>query len=209
MFISTLHLKNWLSHEDTALALDKLVVIRGENGSGKPSVEQALEMLFTGRSESTADNGNGSRDLIRRGEERAYITAEILDGPAGSIKMRSTITEKSGRSVQVKRESDPSWTGSDYLSGLTLNRDVLDCLINGRRFINLKTDDQKALLAGIILPSRVQFDDWVEGAVNECGLGLNWSLKAFDLIAEGYKNAYSERTAINRLIKEWREPDPI
>ncbi len=211
MFIKSLHLKNWLSHEDTAIALEALTIFRGENGSGKSSVEQALQMLFTARSESTADNGNGSRDLIRRGEDKASITAEILerDDAVHPIKMRCSITEKSGRAVQIKKESDPAWTGTDYLAYLALNRDVLDCLINGRRFIGLKDDAQKSLLAAVILPTRVVFDDWVEKAVNDCGLVLDWSKKAFDLIEEGYKNAYSERTAINRLIKEWREPDPV
>lgn len=213
MFIKSLHLKNWTSHEDTMLVLDKLSVLRADNGAGKTSIEQALQMLFTGRSESTQDNGNGSRELIRKGGDikGAYITAEVFDkfGGGDAVKMRATLTEKSGRTVQVKKESDPSWTGSDWLAGIALKREIYDCLINSRYFTGMDGARQKNLLAGIILPTTATFENWVESAVNECGLGLNWSLKAFDLIAEGYKNAYSERTAVNRLIKEWREPEPV
>jgi tetratricopeptide (TPR) repeat protein len=209
MFIKFLHLRDWLSHANTELALDKLVCIRGENGSGKTSIEQALEMLFTGRSESTNDKGAGSRDLIRRGSDKAYITAEILNGSADAIRMRCSLTEKSGRTVQVKKEADPSWTGSDWLGSLAMQREIYDCLINSRYFVGMDDARQKTLLASIILPVSVKFEPWVESAINQCGLSVDWSIKAFDLIALAYDKAYKERTMINRIIKEWKEPEQV
>src|ERR1017187_7404737 len=126
MKLKSLHLYNFLSHADTTLALDTISVVRGDNGAGKSSIEQAVEMLLTGRSSSTDDKGSGSRDLIRRGLDKCAITAEIEDG-ARTIKMRCSITEKSGRTVILKDPADESWTGSDYVTMLAMKREVLDC----------------------------------------------------------------------------------
>ena len=119
MKFSSLHLYNWLSHQDSMMPLDTLSVFRGENGAGKSSIEAALEILLTGRSEQTDDKGSGLRDLIRRGTEKSAITAEIEDG-GRLVKMRCSVTEKSGRTVIIKDPADESWTGSDYLAGLAL-----------------------------------------------------------------------------------------
>jgi DNA repair exonuclease SbcCD ATPase subunit len=190
------------------MPLDTLSVYRGENGAGKTSIEQALEMLLTGRSESTDDKGSGSRELIRQGADKCAITAEILDS-GKLIKMRCSITEKSGRTVIIKDPNDESWSGSDYLAALAMKREILDCLINGRYLIDMDDARKKKLLSGIILPTSVVWDDWVEAACNQCSLQMDWSLKAFDVIALGYSQAYDERKVINRKIKDWREPEPV
>jgi exonuclease SbcC len=212
MKFKSLHLYNWLSHQDSMMPLDTLSCFRGENGAGKSSIEQAIEMLLTGRSASTDDKGSGLRDLIRRGEDKCAITAEITDTAllgARTAKMRCSITEKSGRTIIIKDPADESWTGSDFLSMLALKREVLDCLINSRYFIGMDDARQKKLLAGIILPATVDWDGWVQPAMNECELRVDWSLKAFDLIGLAYQAAYDERKAINRKLKDWREPDPV
>lgn len=190
------------------MPFDTLTCVRGENGAGKTSIEQALEILLTGRSSSTDDKGSGSRDLIRQGADKAAITAEILDS-GKLIKMRCSITEKSGRKIIIKDPADETWTGADYLAALAMKREIIDCLTNGRYFVDMDDKRQKNLLAGIILPTSAVWDDWVESAVNQCGLKVDWSLKAFDVIAQGYDLAYDERKAVNRLLKDWREPDPV
>ncbi|MHB8526208.1 MAG: AAA family ATPase [Candidatus Acidiferrales bacterium] len=49
MRITTLTLRNFRSHEDTILDLDRLNFVRGPNGCGKRSVQLALKYLFTGQ----------------------------------------------------------------------------------------------------------------------------------------------------------------
>lgn len=212
MKFRSIHLQNLLSHQDTTLTLDVLTVLRGENGAGKSTVEQAFQMLLTGRSSSTKDNGSGSRDLIRSGTDKSAITIEVEDAALLGkriAKVRCSLTEKSGRTVVIKDPADESWTGSDFLSTLAGKREVLDCLINSRYFVDMDDARQKAFLAAIILPASVIWDDWVEKAVNDCELRVDWSLKAFDVIAFGYDQAYEERKNVNRKIKEWREPQPV
>jgi DNA repair exonuclease SbcCD ATPase subunit len=212
MKFQSLHLNNWLSHQDSMMPLDTLTCARGENGSGKSSIEQALEMLLTGRSDSTDDKGTGLRDLIRRGADKAYITAEITDTAllgTRTARMRCSVTEKSGRTIAIKDPADASWTGSEFLSMLALKREILDCLTNSRYFIGMDDPRQKKLLAGIILPATVDWDAWVQPAMTECELRVDWSLKAFDLIGMAYQAAYEERKAINRKLKDWREPEAV
>ena len=212
MKLKTLHLHNWLSHQDTMLELSDLVSIRGINGGGKSSIEMGVQCLLTGRCEATDDKGSGLRDLIRRSEDKCAITAEITDATllgGRTAKMRCSITEKSGRTIIIKDPADESWTGSEFLSMLALKREVLDCLINSRYFIGMDDARQKKLLYGIILPATVDWDAWVQPAMNECELRVDWSLKAFDLMGLAYQAAYDERKAINRKLKDWREPDPV
>ena len=205
MYISKIHLFNWLSHPDTTLDLDALTALRGENGSGKTSVQSGLEILFTGRAVQTDDKGSGAKDLIRRGADKAAITIDLTD-QGRAFRMRCSVTEKSGRTLNIKDPNDPSWTGSEYLTTLATRREVLDCLINGRYFTEMEDARQQRLLAAIVLPQAIEWEEWVKPALHECEIALDWSMKAFDLIALAYEKSFKERTMINRLVKEWKEP---
>ena len=46
--ILSLHLSNYLSYEDATFDFAPLTVIRGENGAGKTSIEQALQIALAG-----------------------------------------------------------------------------------------------------------------------------------------------------------------
>jgi len=212
MKLKSIHLYQFLSHQDTRLELAGLACLRGENGAGKSSIEQGLEMLLTGRSESTDDKGTGSRDLIRGGCDKSAVTVEIQDATLlgnRTAEMRCSITEKSGRTIAIKDPADEAWTGGDFITALAAKREILDCLTNGRYFPGMDDKRQKALLAGIILPASAIWEDWVESAVNQCNLRVDWTLKPFDLIASAYDQAFEERKLINRLIKGWQEPEPV
>ncbi len=65
MRIQTLTLKNFRSHEEMVLDLDRFNFVRGPNGCGKSSIQMAVEYLFTGRCELTDAAGRGAEALIR------------------------------------------------------------------------------------------------------------------------------------------------
>ena len=50
MRIKKLTLKNFRSHQETVLELDRFNFVRGPNGCGQSSIQMASEYLFTGRS---------------------------------------------------------------------------------------------------------------------------------------------------------------
>jgi hypothetical protein len=203
VFIKSIHLENVLSHEDTTLALDKLTAIRGANGGGKSTIVAATQALMTGLCDFTDARGAGIQDLIRGGADKAVITADIED--SGDLRtLRASITEKSGRMPTCTKAGNPN---RDYLDYLAANKDVLSCLINSRSFFAKKPDDQKEMLAGIILPNSYTFEKWALDGLSTCGLNVDRSKKPMDLITDAYDAAYNERKAVNRSIKDWREPE--
>jgi DNA repair exonuclease SbcCD ATPase subunit len=208
MKIKSIELQNILSHKSTKLAMAPLTVLRGENGSGKSTIVNSLNALLTGRDAFTNEKGSGIESLIRFGADKGVIDAEIEDG-GETRTLHASITTKSGRTPTCKKDSDPSYTGSDYLAMLAIKRDILRCLIDGSWFFNpLRSDaDQKDMLASIILPDMVEFEPWVWPMVSECGLTVNHDQKPFDLIQDCYDAVYDERKVVNRYLKEWREPE--
>ena len=79
MKFQSLHLFNWLSHQDSMMPLDTLTCYRGENGAGKTSIEQALEMLLTGAQLQHRRQGQRLPRPDPAGADKCAITAEILD----------------------------------------------------------------------------------------------------------------------------------
>jgi DNA repair exonuclease SbcCD ATPase subunit len=210
MHFKSLRIEGALSHKDTTLELAPLTVFRGFNGSGKSTIVNCFNALVTGRTSFTNEKGQFLESLIRAGEDKCVITAEV--GDAGETRiLRTSITEKSGRTPTCKKADDAGYTGTDYLAMLAMKRDVLRVLIDGSWFFNpLRSEaDQKELLASIILPATVEFDKWVWDAMTECGIGANIirTQKPFELIQECYDAAFNERKAVNRYIKDWREPE--
>lgn len=208
----SLQLQNILSHESTSITLDHLTCFRGENGGGKSTIISALQALACGTADATDARGSGIQNLLRKGQDKGCVLAEIEDG--GKVrKVRCGITEKSGRSMACKMDSDAGYTGTDYLAYLAMKRDVLTILINPKSFFgngDAKAEaSQKELLASIILPATVELEPWVWAALTETNIGgqIRRDLKPFDLISSAYDVCYKERTAVNRAIKEWIEPE--
>src|SRR6266481_9602154 len=103
MRITTLTLRNFRSHKETVLDLDRFNFIRGPNGSGKSSIQMALEYLFTGRCQMTDAAGRGAESLIRSGEKEFEVSATLASGETISRRRtaRSQIVEIGGRRVRV------------------------------------------------------------------------------------------------------------
>lgn len=214
MHFKSITVEGALSHKSTKLELAPLTSIRGSNGSGKSTVRNCFNALVTGRTDFTNEKGQFLEQIIRSGEDKCVITSEVVEDGETRI-LRASITEKSGRTPTCKKADDAGYTGTDYLAALAMKRDILRVLIDGSWFFNpLRSEaDQKELLASIILPATVEFDAWVWPALEEVGLAkqINRDQKPFDLINDiGAPNtglAYKERTAVNRYIKDWREPE--
>jgi recombinational DNA repair ATPase RecF len=103
MRIKTLTLKNFRSHQETVLELDRFNFIRGPNACGKSSIQMALEYLFTGRCELTDAAGRGAEALIRAGAKELEVSAILENGDTICRRRttRSQIVEINGKRVPV------------------------------------------------------------------------------------------------------------
>jgi hypothetical protein len=181
-------------------------VLRGLNAVGKSTIEQAISLMLAGRSESTDDRGSGAKDLIRKGEDKALVGAQlVLDGQERQLRM--SLTEKSGRTLTAKNPKDESWSGSELIDYLKINRDVLTCLCNGRFFIDMDEAQQKNFLAGIVLPQSHSWDATMIAPCATLGINVNWAAPPFEVIDEAYQLAYRQRTVVNGALKVWTLPE--
>src|SRR5581483_8943569 len=88
MFVKTLRLKNVRSHVNSEFELDRIPIIRGQNGSGKTTILHGLQLALTGKAEPLTDaKGAGAEKLIRLGEKALEIEVEFLQrGALGLIR---------------------------------------------------------------------------------------------------------------------------
>jgi hypothetical protein len=212
MKIKKLAIQQFRSHSDTTLDnLPRFVVVRGPNHSGKTSLVHALELALAGRAETTDDRGAGASDLIRTGAQdgKAIIKLRLQNDPTVEEfrDVRCSLTAASGRTITIGNPADKDFRGTDFADWLKINRDILSCLINGRHFVSLAPADQKAILAGIVLPEHYDFGAEVLEHIRAAGLKVNVAAKPFDFIASVYKQAFDERRDVNRDIKNHVIPE--
>lgn len=204
-----IQLQNFRSHTDTTLELDRLSVIRGTNAAGKSSIEQAIQITIAGHADGTTADGKGSIGLIRAGAAKAFITMAIQKSPeTPDERILKCALNGTARTVLVTKPDDPQYAGGEeWKEWLVLNRSVLSCLVNNRYFVDLKEDDQKDVLASIILPKTYEWPEWVKPMCHDLSLKINWAKTPFEIIDQAYDVAFKERTNVNRDVKNFKMPE--
>jgi len=132
MRIKTLRLKNFRSHVETTLELDRFNFVRGPNGCGKSSIQMALEYLFTGRCELTDAAGRGAEALIRAGEKELEVSATLESGETICRRRapRTHVVETNGKRVPVD-------AAEAYLAKHFGSPEVLSAVLNSGRFVQM------------------------------------------------------------------------
>jgi DNA repair exonuclease SbcCD ATPase subunit len=209
MKLNRLKLIDWRNIVEAELELKRLVVIRGANKQGKSSIQQGIEYAITGRCDGLDAKGTAAERLIRQGADKAGIGIRLQANK--EVQLRCTLTEKSGRDVKFKDDSDPTYTGDVVRQWLESQKPVLSCLLNGRYFIGLKPAEQKTLLSSIILPDTYE---WPEAIKSKCSAvhisaSIPWDKSPFEIIEAAYKLAFEKRTDVNRDLKNLHIPDAI
>lgn len=208
MKIRKIQLQNFRSHTDTTLELSRLSVIRGTNGGGKSSIEQALQITIAGHADGTTADGKGSVGLIRAGASKAFITMAMQQSDGTDERILKCALNGTARTVLVTNPNDPQYTGGEeWMDWLAMHRSVLSCLINNRYFVDLKEDDQKDILASIILPKTYEWPEWVKPMCHDLSLKINWAKTPFEIIDQAYDVAFKERTNVNRDVKNFKMPE--
>ncbi|HEV2221545.1 MAG TPA: AAA family ATPase [Candidatus Acidoferrales bacterium] len=151
MKIRTLTLKNFRSHTETVLELERFNFIRGPNGCGKSSIQMALEYLFTGRCELTDGAGRGAEALIRSGEKELEVSATFENGETICRRRtsRSQIIEINGKRVPVD-------FGKAALEKRFGPADALSAVLNADRFVTMPEAEQKKFLARVVDAGKIE-----------------------------------------------------
>ena len=195
MKIMTLTLKNFRSHQETVLDLDRFNFVRGPNGCGKSSIQLALEYLFTGRCQLTDAAGRGAEALIRAGAKELEVSVTLEGGETICRRRtpRSHIVELNGKRVPV----DAAEASLEKRFGST---DVLSAVLNANRFVEMSEAEQKRLLAQVVDAGKVDIPDEISDALRS----INEEPPRLATVAEvevAYRRFYDLRADASRTLK--------
>jgi RecF/RecN/SMC N terminal domain len=195
MKILTLTLKNFRSHQETVLDLDRFNFVRGPNGCGKSSVQMALEYLFTGQCEMTDAAGRGAEALIRIGAKELEVSATLENGESICRRRtpRSHIVEVNGKRVPV----DAAEASLEKRFG---SADVLSAVLNAGRFIEMSEAEQKRLLVQVVDAGKVDIPQEIYDALHTIGEDQPRLTSVGDIEA-AYRRFYELRTEAGRTLK--------
>ena len=195
MRILTLTLKNFRSHQETILDLDRFNFVRGPNASGKSSIQMALEYLFTGRCEITDAAGRGAESLIRTGAKELEVAVTLENGETICRRRtpRSHIVELNGNRVPV----DAAEASLEKRFG---SADVLSAVLNAGRFIEMSEAEQKRLLAQVVDAGKVDIPEEIGTALR----AMNEEQPRLTCVADieaAHRRFYDLRTDASRALK--------
>lgn len=195
MKIRTLTLKNFRSHQETVLELDRFNFVRGPNGCGKSSIQMALEYLFTGRCELTDGAGRGAEGLIRAGEKELEVSATFENGETICRRRtaRSHIVELNGKRVPVD-------TAQAVLEKRLGPVDVLSAMLSADRFVTMPEAEQKKFLAQVVDAGRIA----IPQQIREMLCAVNQEpprLASVSDIEAAHRQFYDLRTEATRALR--------
>lgn len=195
MRIQTLHLKNFRSHNETVLELDRFNFIRGPNGCGKSSIQMALEYLFTGRCVLTDAAGRGAEVLIRSGEKELVVSAILETGETICRRRtsRSQIVEINGKRV-------PADTAGTFFAQHFGSADVLSAVLNADHFVDLPDSDQQRFLAQLLDAGKINIPGEIFEALRAIGEQPRELTSVRDVEA-AHRRFYDLRTEAGRALK--------
>ena len=178
--IRRIEIKNWLGIKELMFSPGKINKVSGDSGSGKTSLVEALEKLFT--------NKNRRTEVIRHDEEEAELFVELDDGLQTTRRIR---TEKADY-LKVRHDSKSVSSTEAFLRKL-INGDIFRPI----EFTQKSPDEQAKIILNMLdIPWSIDDIKTWFGEVPEADYQLH-ILQILKAIENVY---YAERESINREI---------
>jgi DNA repair exonuclease SbcCD ATPase subunit len=187
-------------------------VIRGDNASGKTSIQEGIQMALTLTAPGLPPAGQGYEKKIKYKETKAVITTDV-QGKNHLVQRKVVLnTNTSGKSFEDKCIDEEAWIPMPFANGLKNNKEALTVATYTDYFIGTKDEEkQKNLIAKLVLPPKYDFPQDKVDAVNEIlGAGvIDFAGDPFTAITKAHKKLYDERTNANRRVTEFVVPDEL
>jgi chromosome segregation ATPase len=145
--IKTLELENFRAHESVKYELHQRTMIRGQNGTGKSTIKEALAFIFCG---TDSLGGKNPQHLIRsQSDDKAIMRGKMVTDRA---EIERSLSKKGNSTIKIIREGVPTTVTQTQLQGMLGNIDVvLSAMVPGY-FLGLSSDRQSKALADILPP---------------------------------------------------------
>lgn len=185
MKISRLRAENFLGIRERELELKKINYVKGPKGSGKTSLVEAVEKVFT--------NKNRRTELVRHGETEACLYVKTDDGLEIDRKIR---TEKSDY-LRIRKNEVAAPSTERFLRGMIQGE-----IFRPLDWINLSVKEQtKSILAMLEIGwSMEQINEWF-GEVPS-GDDINYDMHILQILKAIESKYFKERETVNREIRE-------
>ncbi|AQW23464.1 AAA family ATPase [Clostridium perfringens] len=185
MKISRLRAENFLGIRERELDLKKINYVKGPKGSGKTSLVEAVEKVFT--------NKNRRTELVRHGETEACLYVKTDDGLEIDRKIR---TEKSDY-LRIRKNEVAAPSTERFLRGMIQGE-----IFRPLDWINLSVKEQtKSILAMLEIGwSMEQINEWF-GEVPS-GDNINYDMHILQILKAIESKYFKERETVNREIRE-------
>ncbi len=149
MELTTIRLKDFLSHRDTILTFGtKIQIVHGANGAGKSSLIDAIAYVLLGEPLRAELLKKEHGELIRHGAKEATVELSLP-----GLHIVRTITATT-RTLTLERNGEPVVGGQDALQqvvydALGTSAQALRTAIDSERFLHLSPAERKSLLFGL------------------------------------------------------------
>lgn len=144
MKVLNLEMKDFRNHESNFMIFDKINVFVGKNNAGKSSINAAIRAALVGDSEWT--NKKSTSGLVRHGQNEASVEVELNE--LGLLKR--IIKAKGGNDVYLNGGKLPdAEVIKELKTDLNIDYDILACVLDSYKFMNMKPDDQKDFLFAV------------------------------------------------------------
>lgn len=198
MKINKLHIKEFRSHKDTKIDLDRFNFVIGKNHSGKSSIAMAIEFLLTGRALPFTDSaGKGADELIRSGARELYVAGEFDK----TLVSRTKSTK--GHSIDIGgRSGELRTVQAKIYEKLGVTADVLTAVLNSGRFASgMNEKEQRELLAAILASDPPKVPDSILADMTNMRGKISPAPTSVAEIDEDYAYFFAERRDANRDLK--------
>lgn len=183
MKISRLSIKNFLGINEKELDLKKVNYVKGPKGSGKTSILEAIEKLFT--------NKNRRTELVKHGETESCLYVKTDDGLEIDRKLR---TDKADY-LKVRKNEAAAPSTEKFLRSMIQGQ-----IFRPLDWINLSIQEQtKSILAMLEIGWTME---QIQGWFGEIPSNIDYDMHILQILRSIESKYFKEREEINREVKE-------